>query len=69
VPKAIPGDVVVLNLDDEFGLQGLPGVLLTLIPSAAPPGADPVKPGGDQSSSFFVRAGRSAAAMPEVKPT
>ena len=34
VPKAIPGDVVVLNFDDELGFQGLPSVLLTFTPSA-----------------------------------
>ena len=39
MPKAIPGDVVVLNFDNEFGLSSAAGILpLTLIPSASAAG-------------------------------
>ena len=68
--ETIAGDVIVADFDDECGLKRMPDVFFALIPATRPPGAEPVKPGGAMSfSSFFVSAGRSVAAMLEVKPT
>jgi hypothetical protein len=68
--ETIAGDMIVADFDDEGRLKRMPDVLFALIPATGPPGADPVKPGRAMSlSSFSVSAGRSIAAMLEVKPT
>ena len=68
--EAVGGDVVEADLDDELGPQRLPFAAALGAPAAGAAGGVAGETGAPRSaSSFFVRAGRSASVMVEVKPT